>query len=169
MFLTKIRKSSIHNIALSSNRMARSDILELKRLNNGCVSYKHAAFKFRRHELMDWSRMDYCNVFISCLDSNSDGTYSLQRIHWWVRDVTLSHISPNLKETNSSNSGCAHFQQITFFGSTIPLRKKERSNQLLPVITGDMTEVGEPGTGISNAQRKPFTVCRTFWLSWGKF
>ncbi len=26
--------------------------------------------------------VDYCDVFISCLDSHSDGTHSLQRIHW---------------------------------------------------------------------------------------
>ncbi len=32
---------------------------------------------------MDWSGVDYCDVFISCLDSHSDGTHSLQRIHWW--------------------------------------------------------------------------------------
>ncbi len=25
--------------------------------------------------------VDYCDVFISCLDSHSDGTHSLQRIH----------------------------------------------------------------------------------------
>ncbi len=25
--------------------------------------------------------MDYCDVFISCLDSHSDGTHSLQRIY----------------------------------------------------------------------------------------
>ncbi len=31
-------------------------------------------------------------VFISCLDSHSDGTHSLQRVHWWTSDV----ISPNL-------------------------------------------------------------------------
>ncbi len=24
----------------------------------------------------------YCDVFISCLNSHSDGTHSLQRIHW---------------------------------------------------------------------------------------
>ncbi len=28
---------------------------------------------------MDWSHVDYCDVFISCLDSHSDGTHSLQR------------------------------------------------------------------------------------------
>ncbi len=27
------------------------------------------------------SGVDYCDDFISCLDSNSDGTHSLQRIH----------------------------------------------------------------------------------------
>ncbi len=26
--------------------------------------------------------MNYCDVFISCLDSHSDGTHSLQRNHW---------------------------------------------------------------------------------------
>ncbi len=26
--------------------------------------------------------VDCCDVFISCLDSHSDGTHSLQRIHW---------------------------------------------------------------------------------------
>ncbi len=35
--------------------------------------------------------MDYCDVFISCLDSHSDGTHSLQRIHWWASEI----ISPN--------------------------------------------------------------------------
>ncbi len=29
--------------------------------------------------------MDYCDVFISCLDSHSDGTHSLQRIHVMTR------------------------------------------------------------------------------------
>ncbi len=29
--------------------------------------------------------VDYCNVFISCLD----GTHSLQRIHWWANNVQL--------------------------------------------------------------------------------
>ncbi len=28
--------------------------------------------------------------FISCLDSHSDGTHSLQRIHWWASDVMLN-------------------------------------------------------------------------------
>ncbi len=26
--------------------------------------------------------VDYCDIFISCLNSHSDGTHSLQRIHW---------------------------------------------------------------------------------------
>ncbi len=27
--------------------------------------------------------VDYCDVFISGLNSHTDGTHSLQRIHWW--------------------------------------------------------------------------------------
>lgn len=38
-----------------------------------------------------------------------------------------------------------------------------------PVSVGELSDVGEPGTGISNAHRKPLTDRRTFWLSWGKF
>ncbi len=51
-------------------------------VNDGFVSYKRTAFHFKIHELMDWSLVDYCDVFISCFDSHSDGTHSLQRIHW---------------------------------------------------------------------------------------
>ncbi len=36
--------------------------------------------------------VDYCDVCISCLDSHSDGTHSLQRIHWWTSNAK----SPNL-------------------------------------------------------------------------
>ncbi len=39
--------------------------------------------------------VDYCDVFISCLDSQSDGTHSLQRIHWWTSDVML-HFSKSV-------------------------------------------------------------------------
>ncbi len=45
---------------------------------------------------MDWRRVDYLRIIvifkkkiISCLDSHSDGTHSLQRIHWWASDVKL--------------------------------------------------------------------------------
>ncbi len=29
-------------------------------------------------------------MFNSCLDSHSDGTHSLQRIHWWASEVMLN-------------------------------------------------------------------------------
>ncbi len=43
---------------------------------------------------MDWSDVDYCDVFISCLGSHSDGTHSLQNIHWWAKgkDVTCGQV-----------------------------------------------------------------------------
>ncbi len=48
---------------------------------------------------LEWCRLlvYYCDVFISCLDSHSDGTHSLQRIHWWASDVML-HFSKFSKE-----------------------------------------------------------------------
>ncbi len=39
--------------------------------------------------MMDWSGVDYCDFFISCLDSYSDGTHSLQRIQLWESDAML--------------------------------------------------------------------------------
>ncbi len=37
---------------------------------------------------LEWCGLlvDYCDVFISCLDSHSDGTHSLQSIHCWASD-----------------------------------------------------------------------------------
>ncbi len=40
---------------------------------------------------------------MSCLDSHSDGTHSLQSIHCWASDVML-HFSKSDEETNSSTS-----------------------------------------------------------------
>ncbi len=39
---------------------------------------------------MYWSGVDYCDVFISCLDCHSDGTHSLQRIHWRGSDGMIN-------------------------------------------------------------------------------
>ncbi len=62
------------------------------------------------------------DVFISCLDSHSDGTHSLQRIHRYASDVLIICSD---KEINSSTSrmaqGWVHFQQIFIFGWTIPV------------------------------------------------
>ncbi len=53
---------------------------------------------------MDWRPVEYCDIFISCLDSHSDGTHSLQRIHWQASDE-MQNIFPQIcsdQETNSS-------------------------------------------------------------------
>ncbi len=52
--------------------------------------------------LMDWSGVDYCDIFISCLDSHSDGTHSLQRIHCWTSDgmLNFSKSVPMKKQTH---------------------------------------------------------------------
>ncbi len=34
--------------------------------------------------MINWSGVDCCDVFISCLDCHSDGTHSQQKIHWWT-------------------------------------------------------------------------------------
>ncbi len=44
---------------------------------DGFVFYKHEVLYFTRCYLTDWSRVDYCDAFISGLDFHSDGTHSL--------------------------------------------------------------------------------------------
>ncbi len=61
--------------------------LKLKHLTDGLVSYKQAVFHFTRCQLLF---VDYCDDFIICLISYSDGTHSLQRIQWWMSDVVLN-------------------------------------------------------------------------------
>ncbi len=43
---------------------------------------------------LEWCGLlvDYCDVFISCVDSRSDGTHLLQRIHWLANDATFLQI-----------------------------------------------------------------------------
>ncbi len=54
-----------------------------KKLNDQFLSYKHI---FSLHKMLidglEWCGLlvDYYDVFISCLDSHSDGTHSLQSI-----------------------------------------------------------------------------------------
>ncbi len=42
----------------------------------------NTAFSFPICWLLNWIRVDYLDVFISCLDSHSDDTNSLLRIFW---------------------------------------------------------------------------------------
>ncbi len=71
---------------------------------------------------MDWRLLvDYCDVFISCLDSHSDGTHSLQRIHWRACDVMLNFAKSVPTSTYQIAIGWLHFHQILIFGWTIPL------------------------------------------------
>ncbi len=57
--------------------------------------------------MRNWSGVDYSDVFISCLDSHSDGTHSLQRICWWARDVILN--SPILHSFSLALNGGGRF------------------------------------------------------------
>ncbi len=63
---------------------AKSDALKLKLLNDGFV-----LLHFRCDVNSCGLLVEYCDVFISCLDSHSDGTHSLQRIHWWANDALI--------------------------------------------------------------------------------
>ncbi len=68
----------------------------------GCFLYIHSfSYPKMLDDWLDWS-VDYCDVFISCLDSHSDGPHSLQRIHCWtsVEMLNFSKSVPMKKQTN---------------------------------------------------------------------
>ncbi len=86
-----------------------------------------------------WTGVDYYDVFISCLDSHSDGTHSLQRIRWWASDVMLHFSKSDVKQTHL-HLGCPEgehiFSNFPFLGELflknwIISTKRRRSTQLL--------------------------------------
>ncbi len=65
--------------------------------------------------------VDYCDVFISCLETHSDGTHSLQMIHWWASVVmqNFSKSVPMKKQTHVHlgwSEGEYIFIRFKFFG-----------------------------------------------------
>ncbi len=68
--------------------LAGSNNLKFMKASNKFACYSYSLFK----TLIESCGLlvDYCDVFISCLGSHSDGTHSLQRIHWWANDVMLN-------------------------------------------------------------------------------
>ncbi len=61
--------------------------------------------------------MDYCDFFISCLDSHFDGTHSLQRIHWSASDVMLNFSkSVPMKKQTHLNLGWPEDEYNFIFG-----------------------------------------------------
>ncbi len=69
--------------------------------------------------------VDCCDVYISCLDSHSDGTHSLQSIHWWVCYVMLYFFKPVLinkliyildgLRVNTSSANLVFFDETTHY------------------------------------------------------
>jgi len=53
---------------------------------------------------LKWCRLlvDYCDAFISCLDSHSDGTRSLSWVHWWGSDVMI-HFSRSVERRKENH------------------------------------------------------------------
>ncbi len=72
-----------------------------------------------------WIGVDYYDVFISSLDSHSDGTHSLQSIHWWASDSMLYD-----EETNSSTSWST-FSANRIFAWTVPLTLHPKALSLI--------------------------------------
>ncbi len=65
--------------------------------------------------------VDYCDVFINCLDSHSDGTHSLQRIYWCGSDVMLNFPKSVLMKKQTHlylgwPEGKSIFSKLSFLG-----------------------------------------------------
>ncbi len=68
-------------------------IIKLKCLNDGSVCYMQADFHSK--DVNWWTGVVWITVM-----SLSDGTHSLQRIHWWVSDVSFLQSVPMTKQTH---------------------------------------------------------------------
>ncbi len=80
-------KASSLSIAFSNKNVVKSESQE-----------KYAQIKCWKHKMACGLLVDYCDVFISCLDSHSDGTHSLQKIQWWASDAMLNFSKSVLME-----------------------------------------------------------------------
>ncbi len=60
--------------------------------------------------------MSYCDVFISYLDSHSDGTHSLQSIHSWASDVML-HFSKSVSMKKQTHLHLTWHEGETMFST----------------------------------------------------
>ncbi len=103
-------------------------------------------------------RVGYCDVFISCLDSHSDGTHSLQRIIGKFLQICSD------EETNSSSPwmawGWVNVQQIW----TIPLKSYTTICEGCFCITSillllDMTPAREIMTNLSAIKLSQLPCC----------
>ncbi len=69
--------------------------------------------------------VNYCDIFISFLDSHSNGTHSLQRIIWWASDVMLNFSKSILMKKQTHIYLVWPESKLQFnFGWTIPLNDK---------------------------------------------
>ncbi len=83
---------------------------------------------------VNWWTVDYCDVFIRCLDS--DGTHSLQSIHCWDTDAML-HFSKSDEGIHLSTSlawGEIHLEWIFIVGWTLILMLDSPSKSQINVI-----------------------------------
>ncbi len=112
------------SIVVDYKLINRRSGLKLKRLNDGFVSYMQL-FTKTLNDGLEWCGLlvNYFDVFISSLDSRSDGTHSLQMIHLWASDVMLhfSHICWRNNLTYWIAWGWVNFQQTVIFGWIIIL------------------------------------------------
>ncbi len=66
-----------------------------------CILSRIARIKLKR--LDEDTFIYYCDVFLSCLDSHSDGTHSLlPLVHWWASDVMLHSSKPVVMKKQTS-------------------------------------------------------------------
>ncbi len=67
-----------------------------------------------------WIACELRDAFISCLDSHSDGTHSLQRIHWWANDAKFLQICSDEDNKLTYQDGCPEgeyiLSQFSFLG-----------------------------------------------------
>ncbi len=87
MSSTTVLLSPVKNYLIWIRREICTALFTSKKNNN--LKFIKCLDEFITNKI-EWSVVDYCDVFIGCLDSHSDGTHSLQMIHWWASNVMLN-------------------------------------------------------------------------------
>ncbi len=71
---------------------------------------------------MDWSGVDYLWIFVMILSAaltHSDGTHSLQSIHWWTSDVKLNFSKSVLRKKQTHLQYISDGLRVSIFSENV--------------------------------------------------
>ncbi len=111
---------------------------------------------------LEWCGLlvDYCDVFISCLDSHSDGTHSLQSIHCWDIPPNLMKKHIHLHLWRSESAHILFWGELFLRISLLSCWQSKAQVEILSLLVCFQVEnSGDPWENFQNSQPLSYWEC----------